>query len=63
MSKIKDWVYDQGLLLQEFCDMVGVHRTMIYLWRKGKKRPGPRTMMKIKEITKGAINSPKDLLD
>lgn len=63
MSKFKDWIYEKGFTVNEVVELLKVHRSNIFKWTKGIKRPGPKSMHKIKILTKGAFSRPEDLWD
>jgi transcriptional regulator with XRE-family HTH domain len=65
MSKpsFKQWIYDKGYTLKDLAATIDVDRTTLYLWMKGKRKPFPSHMMRIKILSKGLFTHPEDLTD
>jgi DNA-binding transcriptional regulator YdaS (Cro superfamily) len=63
MSKFRVWLYDNGLFIKEFADLLKLDRSSFFNWMKGRKRPGAKSMQKIRMATKGKVCNPEDLLD
>ena len=62
-SKFRRWLYDNGMLINDFAELLKVHRTLIWRWQIGRFRPGTKTMNKIRALTNGYLTKPEDLLD
>jgi hypothetical protein len=62
-SKFVHWLEKRSFTINEFIELVKRDRTTVWNWRKGLKRPHPKTMRKIRDITNGEVFDPEDLVD
>lgn len=56
LVRIKDLRVSNNLTQKEFSDLVGVKRTTVTMWEKGKSNPGATTLKKISRIFNCSID-------
>jgi transcriptional regulator with XRE-family HTH domain len=54
---LRKWRASLGLTLEACAREVGTSRQVWSDWERGRRRPGPRLMPKVREFTRGAISA------
>lgn len=62
-SKFVHWLKKRSLTINEFLELINSNRTTLWNWRHGIRRPHPKTMRKIRDVTDGEVFNPEDLID
>ena len=54
---LRAWRVAQGLSLAQAADKVGTTRQVWHNWETGKRRPRPRYMARLRQVTGGKVNA------
>lgn len=54
---LRAWRMAQGLSLAQAADKVGTTRQVWHNWETGKRRPRPRYMARLRQVTGGKVNA------
>lgn len=54
---LRKWRKSVGKTLQDCAQAVGTSRQVWSDWERGRRRPGPNFMPKVRELTKGAVSA------
>jgi len=52
---LEDWLKIKKIGKGKFAKMLGIERTTLFYWLKGKKKPNSINMSKIKRLTNGKV--------
>jgi transcriptional regulator with XRE-family HTH domain len=59
--KLNDWLTRENMTKTELCMRLNINRSLISLWKNGKRRIGPKTLKELKRITQGEVNHVDDV--
>jgi transcriptional regulator with XRE-family HTH domain len=54
---LRKWRKSKGLTLHQAAEAVGTVRQVWSDWERGRRRPGPSYMPRVRELTEGAVTA------
>lgn len=54
---LRSWRQTKGFTLQKVADDLGTSRQVVSDWERGRRRPGPRFMPLVRDLTGNAVSA------
>ena len=57
LNPLRQWRKSAALTLEQVAARLGTSRQVVSDWERGRRRPGPMLMPRLRDLTKGAVSA------